>query len=340
MDTQKLLYGTAIAAVGLYFAIGCTSTTTGNEGNLDFSYTADDDVTNFNKPIAVGAKLELKVLETGSRREVEVTEASTGDPDVLDINQFSSNRVIVAALGEGSTTIEVTATTPDGASVSDSVNMLGAVPDVLTLRHTCVNAGEEAAYLVNTDGVRIDFEMEKDNGQPVIGYGYFPIEVAGDAELELNRATTDQAFFHFDIGAIVGPVSINSTIDDTSLSFGVFEPAAIDGIESTATADFALNVGETEFIHFFPMIAGTRVCQSEATVEAETSTPDICTVTAAAPADPDSSEFLDTTGYVQIEGKALGNCEFTVTYPDGMEGAGASEPFTAEVSEVVSPDEA
>jgi hypothetical protein len=331
MKISRMAYGTGLAAAGLYFAIGCTSTTTGNEGNLDFSYTADDQVTNFNKPIAVGAKLELRVAETGTRRAVEVEDASSDDPGVLDVETFSSDRIIVTGTGDGNALIEVSAKVPDGSVVSDSVNMLGATPEVLKLRHSCTSGEDEAKYFVDTDGVLIGYDMEKSNGQSVIGYGYFPIEVTGDAELSLNESSTDQAHFHFDIGSMPGTATIASTIDETMLQFEVVTIGDVDAVEANPANSLRLHVDETAFFHVWPTVDGVRVCQSEETMTAETSTPDICTVSAVDP--PSDQGTLDITGWVKVEGKEFGNCEFTVTYPDAADGAGASLDLTAEVGD-------
>ncbi|HCF56896.1 MAG TPA: hypothetical protein DFS52_02730, partial [Myxococcales bacterium] len=71
----------SIRAAMLVFAAvaiaGCQSMITGNEGNLEFSYRADDEVRDFNKPIAVGAKLDLEVRTNGTRQTVELLEATT-----------------------------------------------------------------------------------------------------------------------------------------------------------------------------------------------------------------------------------------------------------------------
>ncbi len=316
---NRLLYGTGLALVGLYFGVACTSTVTGNEGNLDFTYTADDDVTNFNKPIAVGAKLELKVFETGSRATVEVTEAETDDPDVLDVETFSSNRVILVGIGEGETLVEVTATLADGSSVGDSVNMLATVPDTLELRHPCTQADGSATYLVGTDDVHINYEMRKGSGQPVIGFGYFPIETTGP--LTLDEGSRDQTSFHFDIGDEPGTASIASTIDDSVLTLDITTEDAIDGAETLATSPREVRVDETIIIAVYPKVGDDRVCASNATMEVESLTPDICSVRANEPADAEEAGLLQRTGFVTVTGKAFGVCSFTASFPGGADTA-------------------
>jgi hypothetical protein len=48
-----------LAGAALLLTVACQSTLTGNEGNFQFSYDADDWITDFNKPIAVGAYLDI-----------------------------------------------------------------------------------------------------------------------------------------------------------------------------------------------------------------------------------------------------------------------------------------
>ena len=339
MMNSKTTFGTSLALVGLYLAIGCTSTTTGNEGNLDFSYTADDDIRNFNKPIAVGAKLELRVHETGTRLEVDVEDATSDDNDTLAVETFARNRIILEGVGEGPALIEVTAKVPGGEVLTDSVNMLAARPDILELRHSCTGDAGPAKYLVGTDGALISYDFKKSNGQDVIGYGYFPFEVSGDAELTLNQTSTDQANFHFDIGTMPGTATIASTLDESTIDLDIVLPGDIDGIEGNPSAVLRLSVGDTRYFSFWPTVAGDRVCQSEEEVQAETSTPEICTVRATAPVDPDSSGAFDLTGWVAVEGLSFGNCDFTVTFPNGAGGEGVSAEFTAAVGDFPDADD-
>ena len=329
---RRVIFGSGLAAVGLYFSVACTSTITGNEGNLDFSYTADDQVTNFNKPIAVGAKLELKVLETGTRAEVDVQEASTDDPSVLEVETFSSNRVILVGRGEGEALVEVSARVPNGEVLSDSVNMLAAVPEVLKLRHSCTVEGVSAKYLANTKEVHVGYDMEKANGQAVIGYGYFPIEVAPEGLVTLDETSTNQANFLFDIGADPGVVTISSTIDDAMLELDIVTEAAIDGIAGPVDP-VEVRVDSTSYVNVHPTVGDDPVCASNAAMTAESKTPDICTVTAVAPLDAEEEGILGRTGAVAVEGKAFGNCTFSVTYTNAADGAGVTQDFEASVGD-------
>ena len=324
-------FGVTLAAVGFYLAIGCTSTTTGNEGNLDFSYTADDDIKNFNKPIAAGASLELRIAETDTRTKVDVDDASTSDVAIMRVASFNDDRVIVEGVSDGNVLVEVTARTQSGDLLTDSVNMRVATAAGTLLSHTCEGGSEVGKYFADTDGVLIGYELFDDSNNAVIGYGFHPFEVSGDAELTLREDVTDQAFMWFDIGSATGPATIASTIDDVRLAMEIITPGDIDDIGGPQTIE--VRAGETAYAHFWPTHDGTRVCQSEAEVQAASATPDICEVRATMPVDEESDSFLDITGTVAIEGVAFGTCEFTVTYPDGMGGTGVTKSFTAAVGD-------
>ena len=67
MHTKYFALATTTALLTLT-SVACTSTITGEEGNLKFSYYSSDDAGNFNKPLAIGAKVE--VVEVGWRMSV------------------------------------------------------------------------------------------------------------------------------------------------------------------------------------------------------------------------------------------------------------------------------
>ena len=77
--------------------VGCTSKITGNEGNFEFSYPADDRVADFNNPIAVGAYLDLEVRDVGYQQPVTLSAASTDDESVLMVESFQAHELLQVA---------------------------------------------------------------------------------------------------------------------------------------------------------------------------------------------------------------------------------------------------
>ncbi|MEL6349092.1 MAG: hypothetical protein AAFV53_38665, partial [Myxococcota bacterium] len=296
----------------------CTSSLTGNEGNFQFSYPADDRITDFNKPIAVGAMLDLEVRDVGQRQPVRLSDASTDDPAVLEVMGFGDADLTVQATGEGAALLMVEGTTVNGEALTDSINLLARIPEVHRLNHTCAES-DQAVYL-NSQRIWIPFEFEMSNGQPVIGYGYYPVSAQGDAQVTLNNSDSGQQFMAFDLGEATGAASLTSDIDGSVLAFDVVAPEDIDDIsEPIAFVLEDIDVGDKNDFYVLPKAGEDTVCQAELAKTVVSDTPEICTVSEREPLDPDAYEY----GWFSIEGLAEGECRFTVAYPD----AGVSKQF-------------
>lgn len=314
------------------FTMGCESQLTGNEGNLLFSYTADDNVADFNKPIAIGAKLELTVKEAGTRQAVDVQEAKSDDDAVLKVASFAGDRIVLEAVNDGAAMIEVEAKTASGEVVPDSVNMLAATPEVLKLHHTCLPADDPTGYYqAGATNILIPYDMERSNGQSVIGYGLFPFTQEPADALAVDQTSKDQAFFHFDLPAGAQTVKLTSTIDATSLTLEIIESSAYDGAEmNPLSKEVRVIADETHLLHFWPTSGGNRICQSRAPMQVETSTPDICEVKTVT--NQENQLIVNESNYITLKGLAQGTCSLTITYADGNDGAGASTNFDVEIA--------
>lgn len=307
---------------------GCQTRLTGNEGNLVFSYWSDDDVTNFNKPIAVGASLDIKVAQVNNR-PVSIDAASFDDPGVLDVASFDGDTVTVTGTGDGGALLSVDATTPGGASLSDSVNLLARVPEVIKLNHSCT-LDREAAYLIGQQ-VWVYYEMEMSNGQPVIGYGYYPLALA-EGGPTLDKDASSQWYVALDTGALPGQATLRSEIDDTTLLLDVHDAGDIDGIqEPIAGVIEDVDVGDVNPFYVRSMVGDRVVCQGDLTKTVTSLTPDICDVRdTEEPADADR-EAQAEYGWFEIEGVAAGTCQYEVSFPQAGGGAGVSRTFTYEI---------
>ncbi len=325
----------ALSALVATFALAaaCQSRLTGNEGNLEFLYPADDNIADFNKPIAVGARLDLRARAVGTLLPVAVKSASSDDANVLQVVSTSGDSLTVEGVSAGGALISVEATKANGEAVSDSVNMLARVPEVLKMRHFCT-VDPTARYLVGQD-VLVPFDMERTNGQPVIGYGYHPITITPAAGLTLDTATKDQAHFRLKTAATKQTVTMASTIDSRQIQLELVEQGDIDGALLAEPVGMA-RVGHSVFFLVRPSVAGKVVCQARADVEVTTKTPDVCTVGALQTARTNDSPTT-TWGWVEVKGKAVGKCNFEVKYLLGAAGAGSATDLTVDVAELVTP---
>jgi len=314
---------TRIALIGTSLSLlACTSSITGNEGNFKFTYAADDAVLDFNKPVAVGARLDLLVTSADDNTPVDLTDARTDDPGVMEVADVQGSRFTLEGTGDGNVLVEVAGTTTGGDELTDSINMNAATPEVHRLIHTCDRQGDRAAYLTDEDVV-MEFEFQRANGSPIIGYGYYPVTLDGDA-VSLDAEASGQLWMHLSTGSTPGEVTMTSEIDGTTRTLVVVDDASIDGVvEPLGIVWEDIDVGDTNAFYVLPTVGGDVVCQAQTPMTARSLTPDICEVSDIDP-DPQSEEW----GWYEITGVQAGTCEYEITYTAGNGGAGASATFT------------
>ncbi len=300
--------------------LACSSRLTGNEGNFQFSYTADDRITDFNKPIAVGGYLDIEVTDVGALQPIELLAAAFDDVETLDVVSFSGSTITVTGVADGSALLSVEGTTAGGETLTDAINMLAGTPEVLLISHTC----EGSAYLTS-QRIWLPFELEKENGQPVIGYGYYPVTLAPESSLSLSVDDSGQQYMAFDTTDAPGSATLASTIDDTTLAMTIVTPADITGVDEPTEWVFEdIDVGDTNAFYVLPTTDTDTICQAQVTKIVTSDTPDICTVADIEPSDASTYEY----GWFEVTGVAEGECLFTVTYPEGSGGAGTSAQFS------------
>ncbi len=299
--------------VVLALVSGCTSSQTGNEGNFVFSYFADDDFSNFNKPITVMGFLDLFVDQVGTRDPVALTRAESEDPTVLDVVGFEGNRYVVEATGEGSARVSVEGNV-NGETLTDSIDMRTAVPERVRLFHTCTGAG--AAYYLTNQAIYLGYELELLSGEPVIGYGYYPVTETPGA-LTVDFFSDSQQFIPMVTTSTVGSFDVDSTLtgDTERLIVDVIDPFDIDGVALQVGANQSTFVNDTDFFYVLPTVNGVPVCQANTQHSVATTTQDTCSVRENDPVSR-RNEF----GWFEVTGRATGTCTVEVTYPESSSG--------------------
>ncbi|MGM0577703.1 MAG: hypothetical protein ACQEXJ_18395 [Myxococcota bacterium] len=319
----------ALAATTL--AAGCESSITGEEGNLEFSYTTVEETRDFNKPVAVGAKLDVRVKEAGTNLSVDLSSVSSRSPGVLRVDGFSGNTMTLEGTGNGNSRIEVRARRQSGDRVTDAVTMLAREPEVLKLDHHCADTAR-AAYLVDTE-VWLPFDMELDSGKALVGYGYYPVDAEPPDALTLPQDSKDQENIRATTWSQPGLVTLRSRVDDASLELDLVEEGDIDGaVRQTRLTDEVLE-GTFTTVRVVPTVGEERLCCPKVDMEVETTTTDICQVTVI-----DEDGTCLSSGFLRVQGDALGTCEWTITYPNAAGGDGVSvDGFSMEVVDTLAP---
>ncbi len=297
---------------------------TGIEGNLVFSYAADDAFIDFNKALAVGARLDISVIDAELREPAQIVSAVFDNEDVLSVDVIDAHTITVLATAEGGSLLSIEAFTSSSETLTDAVNLRAAMPDTLDIRHSC-HSQPEAHYLTGTRAW-VPYEMLLGR-QPTIGYGYYPIELSDPALGSLISAASNQQYMVIDTTA-PGELVLQSQVDDTSMTLNIVGPEFIDGaMEPIAFVLEDIDVGDTNIFYVLPRVGATPICQSTAPKSVASDTPDVCDVR-----DRDNpslgGDLAYEAGWFEVEGVAEGSCLFTVTYPDGDNGQGASQQFS------------
>lgn len=341
MSTRhRYLLATFIAGMFLLLpSIGCKSKLTGNEGNLTFSYFADDRIRDFNKPIAVGAKLDLEVETSGTPAQpAQVESASSDDTNVLDVVTTSGNTITVEGKGDGNVLLSVSADAGGAKGVlTDSVNLNVRVPEVQKLNHTCTDQGASPGTYIVGQEIWVPYELEMSNGQPVIGYGYYPATPVPAEGLALTNSGKEQQYMKFMTGSAAGAVTLESDIDDTVWSADLIEESAIDGAE--LVTEYSAFVDVRTLYYVLPTTGGKRVCQARTDYSVVSDTPEICTVESLNPTANETSlsSAVNEFGWLAITGSQVGVCQFSITYSAGMAGAGVTTQLSADIIMVETP---
>lgn len=284
--------------------IACQSQQTGDQGLLRFSYVTDDNPGNFNKPIAVGARLDVRIEEAGGlfaglRADPDITAATAEDESIIRGVEYSGNVATFEGVAPGSTKLQVTATLNSaanrGKSVEDTVTFRAAAIDHVDLFHTCT-LERTAHYLTNTQGdLWLTYELYGRNGldnrEPIIGYGVYPYTVEPEGALTVDEGRKDQQWFHFTgYPETATTVTLTGAVGDSQLTMEFVEPGAVQATRLVKFTDGCVGDGERDMCAFAGNEFGTRfyvqplldgdtpVCQSDLAFEVETLTPEVCDV--------------------------------------------------------------
>ena len=313
-------------------ATGCTSRQTGKLGNLVFSYVADDQVTDFNKPIAVGAKLDVHVRQKGNNKPVTITSASTADDKVLKVEKFEPSFFTLGANAKGNAEITVKAQQEDGQVVEDKVDMRAAVPQVLKMHHYCTKDAD--AYYLTDQTIYLPYDMELSDGEAVIGYGYHPIEMQPAGGLTLFADGKNQAHFKLRTSKTAQTVMLQSKLDSATLVISVVDEGQVDGARYEGPKTVLVDTSTPVLVR--PTISGKPVCQADTAINATSKTPDVCEAKALTTAKI-GDDSTQSWGWIEIKSLTLGKCTFEVTHLKANKQAGLTSSFTVDVKKLVTP---
>ncbi len=328
-----------VACVGLAtLGAGCQSSLTGNEGNLTFYYPTDDEL-DFNKPIAVGAKLDLTVKEAGfPKKDVSLTKVDPSNTQVLKVAGMMGSAFTLEGIGEGSTSIGVTATKADGTTTHDTINMMAKKPEIIDVTHSC--GGGNLAYYLTKKSIFLPYDLKLKDGRAVIGYGYHALKVAPEKGLQWDHVNKAQWAYVYMTADAPGDVTLTSALEaGKSWTVRLVEEAQIDGgkLEGVSGKTLEVLAGSSAIVLARPTVGGNPICQPDTTFTVTGKTPEFCTVTATAAKSPTNKGVVEAWSWVTVQAKKLGVCEFDIVWPKGNKGQGATAAVKVNVVQLVKP---
>ena len=313
-----------LVAAALMVAAGCARQT-GERGELIFMYESVEDPTNFNKPIAQGARLEILVHDVRRDEAAHVVEARSKDPDVVEITGTVAHLVGLKARSPGLARIEVRAVDDQGIERADAFTIRVAPVERLLLEDDCWH--EESRPLVLTGAkLYLPWSRRSSTNEPLTGFGIFPLRVEPEAAGELRTNSVDQGGGWLDVARHVGRFEVRPTVGGgDGVAFEAVDAEAIDGVvrawppPSFARGSWTIR-GVATFVEIEPRVGGRPLCQLEDFPhEVDNLTPELCEV----------EPLAFAPGLVKITGRAFGACRYEVRFPGG--GADAGATFTTRV---------
>ena len=308
--------------------VGCESRLTGERAELVFAYDAHEDVENFNKPIALGAQIELRVTEVGTDDHVEVTKVETSEH--LEYIDSAANLFALKATKPGAARVSVLAESDYDGPRRDSVTMRVEPIDSVRFEHVCSDSSS-AVYLAGSSDVEVAWYRRTARGEPLIGGGVYPVAVEPAGAIVLREDDEDQSYLHFELPRAVEHVKIYSpTLEHEPIFMKVIDSNSVDRIAiDEFDDDLVLFEDGWDYAHFYPIHQGEAVCEATLRIDAKSLTPDICDVRPGFPDEPEAA----LEGVVSITGKKMGVCRYEAWYP----GTRARDEFQARVGRIEVP---
>ncbi len=317
MLTHRTRTPLVVTLAASFVMSACVSRQTGKDGNLEFRYQTDDIFVDFDKPIAVGAKLDLFVhpIDGEEGATVTVETAASDSAATIDVTSHSGNVIYLEAKAAGTAEITVSADLPGlQGIVSDRVDIRSAVPDVVKAWHLCKKVDERSGVYLTSQNLWIPFELEGDDGRPVIGYDYYPVEFEPAESVAVQYGHKNQQFIRLKTTDTPQDVAMRSTLNDMELNLKVVTHDAIDGAE-LATPGREITSGSTDIAHVFPTVGGQRVCQAQTSFSVVSTTPAVCDVRNLIELG-ERDDLFRQYGWLEVEGIKAGRCAFEVNYAD------------------------
>lgn len=341
-EQSRLYWIASLACVMGIFSLVCSppggsAGQPGELGNLTLMYWDDGEPSHLSMPVLAVDSLADTTVETlpdneGQERGAvdEIVDVSFSDSDQLSADVEQPDSLTLSSLKMGKPLMEVEVVTESGETLRDEF-----VLD--TRRAVKLDLFDNCQFISNQDGespgpgtyhttyltgaqIPMNYHLLDENGLILFGYGYFPIEITGDADLTVDEESRDSHRLHFQAGDEPGTAQIASTLDDTRVSARLVEAGAIDGATIANQSLLRnLEVDGSWFGEILPQADDDVVCYADVDQTVTNLTPDVCELQL-----DDSDDETQSHTFAELTRHTVGECQIEVHYPDGNDAKGAT----------------
>ena len=250
----------ATLSLALLFGVGCEVEAEGEEGNFTFRYV--DGLGTVASDLAVGARVDIQVVDADTDSAVIVDEAFSEAADVIDVVDFvtghGESRFTLEALSAGSARIVAESGTGD-EMLRDSAIFEAATATQVELDSIC----SSGTFLTNGHAIA-RYRMRDDASTLLTGYGLYLADVDPPEGGEVDEDYRRLGFLRLNTGDEAGTYSLASQVDDGSLDFELVDAASIDELNTNFDEDTiidTLEAGESRHMAPFTLKIGEdQIC--------------------------------------------------------------------------------
>ena len=321
----------ALAVVGLGALLGCHSTITGYEGKFTLAYESSVDVTNFVKPIAPGAKLDVIAFKNGTDDELAIVKATSSKPSVITIDGVRAGKVTLLGREPGVAEIEIAVRDGTGKTVTDKMFFHVAKPATHGLEHSCTE--DANATYVAGEPIDLFHGMATSDKRAIVGTGYVPMKVEPASALKLVAQPQAFNMYRFKSSGPVERVTVKSAVDEKTLTMRIVDKKELT--EARLHSPPQMIERQTQYAVARVLFGDAPLCHQNALTQAKSLTPEICKVTTRL--DEEGMADSNRQQLAVIEGLKFGICEYEVTLPELANGKGIVLKGTTKVGRIEMP---
>lgn len=258
----------------IWSAAACTPVVLGSEGNLAFGFNTDDRLfpVDADTPMGQGLSADVMVyVSPDDRSPVDVSAASASPEGVVRVDEFTSNRIAVEAVGEGQGELAVTA-----GDVDDTFALEVREVAKLDLSYPGFLGAEHQPPVQVLEGGIASFTMrlEDSGGATLIGYGAVPlaIEPPAAASFVPGRGVGHARIAFTELGDVTVTGLEDEPLDLVVVPVSAVEDLELIGLlESNLEESLVFSVVATD-------ASDVEVYGLEGVAEVVSDTPDACDV--------------------------------------------------------------